>query len=49
MGHGAFARSLTLPTLVDADNVEARYEHGVLGLTLPKAEAAKPRKIAIKA
>ena len=48
-GHGAFARSLTLPTLVDADNVEARYEHGVLRLTLPKAEAAKPRKIAIKA
>jgi HSP20 family protein len=47
-GHGTFVRELTLPTLVDADKVEARFEHGVLKLTLPKAEAAKPRKIAVK-
>lgn len=48
-GFGTFTRELTLPTLVNADKVEAKYEHGVLTLTLPKAEAAKPRKIAVKA
>jgi HSP20 family protein len=47
-GHGTFVRELTLPTLVDADKVEARYEQGVLRLTLPKADAAKPRKIAVR-
>ncbi len=45
---GKFTRTLTLPVLVDADRVEARYEFGVLKLTLPKSEAAKPRKIAVK-
>jgi len=47
-GYGTFARELTLPTLVDADKVEARYEQGVLKLTLPRAEAAKPRKITVR-
>jgi len=47
-GYGTFTRELTLPTLVDADKVEARYEAGVLKLTLPKAEAAKPRKITVR-
>lgn len=47
-GHGTFTRELTLPTLVNADKIAARYENGILKLTLPKAEAAKPRKIAIK-
>ena len=37
-----------LPALVDADKVEATYEFGVLRLTLPKSEAAKPRKITVK-
>lgn len=46
---GTFARELTLPTPVDADNVQATYELGVLRLTLPKSAAARPRKIAIKA
>ena len=46
---GRFTRSVTLPVLVDADKVEAKYEHGVLKLTLPKSEAAKPRKITVKA
>jgi HSP20 family protein len=45
---GTFTRALTLPTLVDADKVEAKYEHGVLKLTLPKSEAAKPRKITVR-
>lgn len=47
-GHGNFVREFTLPTLVDADKVEANYEAGVLRLTLPKAEAAKPRKITVR-
>ncbi|MBX9580998.1 MAG: Hsp20/alpha crystallin family protein [Gemmataceae bacterium] len=46
---GKFARSVGLPALVDADKVEAKYENGVLRLTLPKHEAAKPRKIQVKA
>jgi HSP20 family protein len=47
-GSGTFLRELTLPTLVEADKVEARYDQGVLRLTLPKAEAAKPRKITVR-
>jgi len=46
--YGKFSRNITLPVLVDADKVEASYEHGVLKLVLPKSEAAKPRKITIK-
>lgn len=45
---GKFTRALTLPALVDADKVEAKYTDGVLRLTLPKHEAAKPRKIVVK-
>jgi HSP20 family protein len=46
---GKFTRAVALPALVDADKVDARYEAGVLKLTLPKHEAAKPRKIQVKA
>jgi HSP20 family protein len=46
---GTFSRELTLPAPVDADKVDAKFEHGVLKLTLPKSEAARPRKIAVKA
>lgn len=46
---GTFTRELTLPTPVDADKVEAKFELGVLKLTLPKSEAARPRKINVKA
>jgi len=45
---GKFERTISLPTLVDAEKVEAKYEFGVLRLTLPKHEAAKPRKIVVK-
>ena len=45
---GQFVRVIGLPALVDADKVEAKYEHGVLRLTLPKSEAAKPRKIQVQ-
>lgn len=44
---GAFQRSLSLGTPVDSDKAQADYEHGVLTLTLPKAEASKPRQIRI--
>lgn len=46
--YGSFMRSITLPTAVDADKVEAVNEHGVLTLTLPKSEAVKPKKITVK-
>jgi len=36
-----------LPAMVDADKVQARFEHGVLFVTLPKNEAAKPRRIRV--
>lgn len=45
---GAFQRTVQLPADVDAEKVEARLEHGVLMLTLPKQEAARPRKIEIR-
>jgi HSP20 family protein len=44
---GRFSRSLRLPETVDEDAVQATYEHGVLRLTLPKAERAKSRRIQI--
>jgi len=46
---GKFTRTVTLPFAVDENAVEARFEHGVLKVRLPKHEAAKPRKIEIKA
>ena len=45
---GTFNRTLTLPMPVDADRIEARYADGILTLTLPKAEDAKPRQIVVK-
>lgn len=47
--YGPFARSFTLSTSVDADRIRAHYEAGVLSITLPKAEAAKPKRIQIAA
>jgi HSP20 family protein len=44
---GEFSRTITLPAEVVADKVEARYADGILTLTLPKAEEAKPRQIAV--
>ena len=44
---GSFDRSVTLPSEVDAERVEARYADGILTVTLPKAEAAKPRQIKV--
>jgi HSP20 family protein len=45
--HGSFERSVRLPEFVDADRINAKFDHGVLTITVPKAEAAKPRRIEI--
>jgi HSP20 family protein len=45
---GSFRRTITLPGEVDGARVEARYTDGVLEITLPKAEAAKPKQIPVK-
>jgi HSP20 family protein len=42
---GRFQRTVTLPTAVQMDKVKAQYKDGVLTVTLPKAEEAKPKQI----
>lgn len=44
----SFSRSLTLPEDVQADKVAAALENGILTVTLPKREEAKPRKVAVE-
>ena len=44
---GSYQRELRLPTVLDADKVEARIADGVLSLRLPKAESAKPKIIKV--
>jgi len=46
--YGAFERCFTLPSAVKADKIEAAYKDGVLTVTVPKSEEAKPREIEIK-
>jgi HSP20 family protein len=46
---GAFSRSVTLPAPFDGSRVSAKYTDGVLTLTLPKPEAAKPRRVTVQA
>ena len=43
--YGKFQRALSLPEPVAADKIKAEYQDGVLTVTLPKTEAAKPKKI----
>ncbi len=43
--YGKFSRALTLPTAVAGDKVKAAYKDGILTVTLPKAEEAKPKQI----
>jgi len=45
---GRFQRTVTLPTLIDAEKVRATYKDGLLYITLPKAEESKPKHIEIK-
>lgn len=46
--YGAFSRSIALPGSIDADKVSAQFEYGVLTVTMPKHEAARPRSIQIQ-
>jgi len=45
---GRFQRTITLPTAVAADKAKAHYQDGILTVTVPKAEEAKPRHIELK-
>jgi HSP20 family protein len=47
--YGRYERSFRVPSNVIGDQVRANYEHGVLHITLPKAEEARPRRIRIAA
>ncbi len=47
-GAGRFVRTITLPTPVKSDGVTAEYTDGLLKLTLPKVEEAKPKRIEVK-
>jgi HSP20 family protein len=45
--YGSFTRSFTLPNVVDTNNIKAEYKDGVLRMTLPTREEAKPKQISI--
>ena len=47
-GQTGWRRAFNLPDGLDADRIEAKAEHGVLRLTLPKSEAHRPRRIEVK-
>lgn len=47
--YGAFSRSVRLPVAADMGKVDATYKRGILKITLPKKEEAKPREIKVKA
>ena len=46
--YGSFVRAFSLPDTVDAEKVQADYKNGVLTVTLPKKEVAKPRTINVQ-
>jgi HSP20 family protein len=46
--YGTFTRTFTLPQTVDTSAPSASYEHGVLTISLPKKEAAKPRQVKVE-
>jgi HSP20 family protein len=46
--YGSFQRSFTLPAAVKADRIDASYKDGILTVSLPKAEEAKPKQIEVK-
>lgn len=46
--YGTFSRSFSLPGDADGDRIEASFQDGVLTLTIPKSEAARPRTVSIK-
>lgn len=46
--YGKFVRSFAVPTAFDTEKIAAAYKNGVLSVTLPKKEAAKPRQIKVE-
>lgn len=48
LSRGAFSRTIALPAEVDAAKAKASFKDGILDLTLPKAERAKPRQVTIE-
>jgi len=46
--YGTFVRSFSVPATIDVDQVGAEYRNGVLTVTLPKKEAAKPRQVKVE-
>ena len=46
--YSAFMRMLPLPRAVDAEHAQARYQNGVLRVTLPKTAQAKPRRVKVQ-
>ena len=49
ISYGKFSRSITLPTKVQADKVDATYDNGMLEIALPKSSEVKPKRITVKA
>ncbi|MFQ5768079.1 MAG: Hsp20/alpha crystallin family protein [Acidobacteriota bacterium] len=47
-GYGTFQRSFTLPTNIDQDRIRAEHRHGILEISLPKAEGSRPKKIPVQ-
>jgi HSP20 family protein len=47
--YGSFSRTVTVPVAIQSDKAQATFENGILTLTLPKAEAVKPKQIKVKA
>ncbi|HXB55889.1 MAG TPA: Hsp20/alpha crystallin family protein [Vicinamibacteria bacterium] len=45
--YGSFTRSFTLPNVVDTEKIKAEYKDGLLRMTLPKKDEAKPKQISI--
>jgi HSP20 family molecular chaperone IbpA len=45
--YGKFSRSFELPAHIDSDKIDAKWNEGILNVTIPKTEKAKPKKIKI--
>jgi HSP20 family protein len=48
MFYGSFSRTMTFPVAVDAEKTEAKYDHGVLTMTIPKKMVSNARQISVK-
>ena len=48
IGYGEYSRSVSLPTKIDVDKADSRFENGILTLTLPKAAESRPTRISIQ-